>query len=279
MASIRERRQRRILERGSDRLALITGRTPTQSATSQDLDFAGFSLPSILDHQDFIPSVYDNEEVQPSNLSRAKSNPAAEFNHILNSVTDDIEEHLVHKAETDDISTTHHGFEVKPRSDSSGTVHDQPFRFLCVHQHPAMKMNLHDIFTYQRVTTTVTATEQIRMFCSLAVGFLVVLSYMGFPIVSSRLIGTIIRFRPLCIVLIANITMILIHLLVEEQECMERERNEAGKSRMADGGYTSWTKDEGKAIEMTFMAISVIGALFMDCTVYSIIIICGLSVA
>ncbi|GAB2275628.1 hypothetical protein Dimus_010385 [Dionaea muscipula] len=276
--STREARRRRILEGGSDRLALITGRTPTQSSTSQDLDFSGFSSPFVSENLDFNPSVFHNEEGKPSNYTIPKSDQAEEFNQIDTSVSGSRGELFSRKAETGDISAKAPATEAYARPDPSRVLHGAPHPSLHAQGHSALKINFGDLFTYQQVTTAVAATEQTRMFCSLVMAFLVVLSYMGFPIVSSWVIGSVIQFRPLYLVLLTNITLILQHLISAKQQGLERAGKEAGKSPTTDG-YYGWAEEAGKAIEMVFMAQSVSGALFMDCSVYAIIVICGLSVA
>ncbi|GAB4837374.1 hypothetical protein Ancab_002251 [Ancistrocladus abbreviatus] len=280
----REARRRRILEGGSDRLALITGRAQTPSSGgSQDLDSAGGFPPSLSSPKDLPksnlssqPSVSCNEEDVPSNYTLPKQVLPVQSNQFDAFGDGSGKEPFLHKLEPGIAPTKAPTYEVHGKAESSRAM-GAPRSAAYVRQNLAPKFNLADLFTYQQITSAVAATEQLRMFCSLTMAFLVVLSYMGFPIVSSWFIRSIIQFRPLFLVLVTNITFIFQQLIAEKQRNLEKAGNTAVKSPIADGFY-SWAADAGKALEVGLMAQSVLSALFMDCSVYAVIVICGLSV-
>ncbi|GAB4854207.1 hypothetical protein Ancab_022794 [Ancistrocladus abbreviatus] len=282
----REARRRRILEGGSDRLALITGRAqPLSSGGSLDLDTTRcYPTSSLSSFQDLPksnlssqPSVSRNEGDIPSNYALPKHDQFTQSNQFDAFGGGTREESFSDKSDPGIVPSKASAYEVHGQAESSRAIQGAPRSDANVQQHLAPKINFANIFTYQQVTSAVAATEQLRMFCSLMMAFLVVLSYMGFPIVSSCLIRSIIQFRPLFLVLLTNITFIFQHLISGKQRSLGKAGNAAGKSLTADGFY-GWAADAGKALEVGLMALSVLSALFMDCSMYAILVICGLSV-
>lgn len=283
-SSGREARRRRILEGGSDRLALITGRLPTpSSSTSHDsVDLSVFSAAAAVSDTNPAssaqPSAVHNEEDKPSNYTIPKNDELFNSNQI-DGLLSGSRELLSRKSETLGMPSKAPASEIHAQPEPSRTVRQPPQPSPQGQRQSAARLHLHELFTYQQVSSAVYATEQTRMFCSLAMAFLVVLSHMGFPIVSSSLVRSIIQFRPLFLVLVTNITFILHHLIFEKQRSSERAGREASKSTAGADGYYGWAEEAGKVVEMAFMAQILFGSLIMDCCVYAVIVACGLSVA
>ncbi|GMG99046.1 hypothetical protein Nepgr_000886 [Nepenthes gracilis] len=282
----REARRRRILEGGSDRLAFITGRAQAPSTAQQDPDCTGRCSPPLISHQldpepHFScqqPTVSHNEDIT-FNFTSPKHDHVSQSNQIDTFGDGSTEELLSRQAETDLMPSKSPQSQLYHEAESPREIQGAPphSAINAVH-HPAPKIHLDDPFAYQTITSAVAATEQTRVFCSLTMAFLVVLSYMRFPIVGSKLISGIIQFCPLFLVLLTNVALILHQLLSEKLKGFKKYEEEAGKSPTVDGCY-GWADEAGKSLEMVFIAQCLIGALFMDCSVYTIVVICGLSVA
>lgn len=94
------------------------------------------------------------------------------------------------------------------------------------------------------------------------------LSFLG-----TNFFNTVISFRPLYVVLVTNVTVVIARLFFGVRRGSGRTRR-SGSS--GDGG------DEYSQLAMMFelclLAQNVLDAVFMDCAVYAIVLICGLSV-
>ncbi|GMH12434.1 hypothetical protein Nepgr_014275 [Nepenthes gracilis] len=187
--SSREARRRRILEGRSERLAFVTGRAQTLSSTSQhDSDGAGGTSQLFSQHHDLKsyvsyqqPTVSLKEEDKLLNYTLPKHVQAEQSNSINTVCGGSREELHSLQAETGHMSSKAHGYEVYGKAESSAEIQREP-PLASNARHLSPKIHLGDLFTCKQITSAVAATKQTRMFCSLAMAFLVVLSYMGFPI-------------------------------------------------------------------------------------------------
>lgn len=130
------------------------------------------------------------------------------------------------------------------------------------------------LFKTSEISCAISATEHIRLFCSVAVALLVVLSYVGFPILGSNIIKSIISFKPLYLVLLTNLTVVLSRLLYDSQGGFQTAIR--GENNIPSSDGYDWAEQASKALEVGLLMQKVIDAVFIDCSVYSIIIICGL---
>lgn len=132
-------------------------------------------------------------------------------------------------------------------------------------------------FTPNDISSAVTASEITRVCCSVAAAILVFLSYIGTPIPGSYLINNVVLSRPLYLLLVTNISIVVSYLLLAKQKGVVSSGKEAnGASLLAAFGSVGQL---GKALEAGLVVQHVVGALFMDCSVYSIIVVCFLSLA
>lgn len=102
---------------------------------------------------------------------------------------------------------------------------------------------------------------------------LVILSYLGFPLLDSKYVKSIQSFRPLYLVLLTTVTVVVAQLLTGKQTVSERAA--ARQNETCDGDQ--WIGHLSRALEAGFVMRNVMDALFMDCASYAIIVICGLS--
>lgn len=126
------------------------------------------------------------------------------------------------------------------------------------------------LFTPSQISSAISATEHTRLLCSVAVALLVVLSYVGFPLLRSN----IIRFSPLYLVLLTNLTIVLSQLLYDNQGGFQRPVGGENNIPSTDGYVLA--QQASKVLEVGLLLQKVIDTIFMNCSVYSIIVICGL---
>ncbi|KAL5065875.1 hypothetical protein RYX36_027612 [Vicia faba] len=93
------------------------------------------------------------------------------------------------------------------------------------------------------------------------------------------LIKTIISFRPLYLVLLTNSSFVVAKIISGKQrgsdERLRRRRNSASASASADS--SDQYAQLAKTLEIGMVLKTVADAVFMDCAVYAIVLICSLS--
>ncbi|CAI8612745.1 unnamed protein product [Vicia faba] len=131
-----------------------------------------------------------------------------------------------------------------------------------------------DFISLRDVTNAVDASRFTRLCCSIIVALLVVASCLGFS-----LIKTIISFRPLYLVLLTNSSFVVAKIISGKQrgsdERLRRRRNNASASASADS--SDQYAQLAKTLEIGMVLKTVADAVFIDCAVYAIVLICSLS--
>ncbi|CAJ1978947.1 unnamed protein product [Sphenostylis stenocarpa] len=234
------RRRRRILDQGSDRLAFITGRIQTLPPTLPD---SAASSPQLHHPNTTLPaSVHhsDSTSHNPQPYNDAKT-------AIQTPPNDDAER---------DISTLpsseHQPEQVQlqpPLPPPPSPYTEEPKRFV----------------TPSDVTRAINSSRFIRLCCSILVALLVLLSFLG-----TNFFTAVISFRPLYLVLVTNVTVVIARLFFGEQRGFGRR----GSSGDSEGEYSQLAR----TLELCLVAQTVADAVFMDCAVYAVVLICGLSV-
>jgi len=97
----------------------------------------------------------------------------------------------------------------------------------------------------------------------------VVLSFLG-----TNLFSTVISVRPLYVVLVTNVTAVIARLFFGVQRDSGRTRRSGSSSDDGGDEYSQLAR----MLELCLVAKTVADAVFMDCAVYAIVLICGLSV-
>ncbi|KAL5783231.1 hypothetical protein ACOSP7_008260 [Xanthoceras sorbifolium] len=279
----RESRRRKILERGSDRLAFIAGRIPPPSQLPPFEPTADSSQPLVSTHEP--PHLSDQTTVSsPDVEDKGKSDVSGS---VLLKQDPFIDSGLSVAHDT--------GSSVEPSLPESGTGFvangkEQSPPVVSTHQNPSVSTssveeNLeppqiyqHSFFTPSRIKSAIAATEIARLFCSVAVAVVVVLSSLGFPLLGSdNITMSIVSFRPLYLVLLTNLTVVVLRLLYDNQ--VGSQRGIKGGFKIPSTDASGWAEQVSKALEVGLVMQKVIDAFFIDCSVYSLIIICGLSFA
>ncbi|CAF2241272.1 unnamed protein product [Brassica napus] len=122
--------------------------------------------------------------------------------------------------------------------------------------------------TPKHVGAAVDASEYARMFSSLVIALLVVLSHLGF----SSLGSSIVSFRPVFLLLLTDATIVLGRVLLSHHgdppSASRRETSVMNGQGIAD--------QVGNALEMVMMMKKIMNAVSMDFSLYAVFLICGL---
>ncbi|XP_019449013.1 PREDICTED: uncharacterized protein LOC109351828 isoform X1 [Lupinus angustifolius] len=252
-----QRRKRRILEQGSDRLAFITGRIsslPPQTLSSSISDDSNVTSPTI-SPQGVAVEELDSTLLKNDDPLVADLYPFEASRTITQ--TQPLQEH-----EGGTIQTSEFDHVQQPPSDSSvGNVSNQQPQ-----QQPRTEESKLFIIPSE-ISSAINASRSTRLCCSVTVALLVVVSYLGFSLLGSELIKSLISFRPLYLVLVTNLTVVFAKLLSTKN---------IRRYAISSGG------DQGdaqlvRALEFGLVLQNVVDAFFMDCSVYAIVVVCGLS--
>ncbi|RLN05587.1 uncharacterized protein C2845_PM13G14180 [Panicum miliaceum] len=244
-------RRRRLVERGSDRLAFITGQTRSLSCdpipgspSSYDSasthqselqqtegDFGGEKFSDRTQLQKSVPRASIRQETRARTLSYDNLVPElkrADAPQEIKAKTISYEDELFHKFKTGSASAVP---EIQPE-----------------------------------ITKAISATESNRFLASIAIAFLVVLSSWGLDIgggVTRVLVGT----RPLLFLIITSITIVITQLL-ENKDPNARGRPVGPNLGSADS--------LGQMLDIGLLLQKALGALLIDCSVCAVIMICFL---
>ncbi|KAM1200604.1 hypothetical protein ACFX2I_016864 [Malus domestica] len=288
----REARRRKIMERGSDRLALITGRiqtlppsssfssSPPPDPATHSEDTALPSRPSISPDQIPRTHVPDQIPVFTPEIEEMWSAPSTVQNESPTSQTE------THVPGQIPVFTP----EIEERRSSSSTVQDEsppstvqnesrPSTVQNESRPSSLSFEKPRLFTASRISGAIEVSERIRIYISMAIAVLVVFSHLGFPLLGSKLVKTLMGFRPLYLVLVTNVTLVLARIFDSGQQRHHRVPAGIGEGQTMSGSEYEWAERLGKALGIGLLGKKVLDALFMDCAVYAIIVVCGLSFA
>ncbi|XP_028754798.1 uncharacterized protein LOC114714235 isoform X1 [Neltuma alba] len=296
-ANAREARRKKILERGSDRLALITGRienrSPPRSASSHsqptdayaDSSPGPFSvndqaIPLVFSHPNTSVSLQDEAEgsdpillepdpvIDPDHsdacTSSSKTPPWRELEHnqISNVPTSEVEQ--VQLPPGSSVVSSEVG-QVQPPPDPSSFI---------VGAERQSSVQSRDPKLFREISSAITASKITRLCCSVVVALLVVFSYLGFPLLDNKYVKGILSFRPLYLVLVTNVTVVVAQLLTGKRRGSE---SAAERPNRTSSDSEHWTEHLGRALEAALVMRNVMDAMLMDCASYAITVICGLS--
>ncbi|KAK1439455.1 hypothetical protein QVD17_05273 [Tagetes erecta] len=208
-------RRRRIAEKGSDRLALITGaRVPTSTAS--------ISPPSLTDDN---LSETSGSKVQPA-LCKSES----------------------------------------PKMESRAS----PTKSKHLQTNSNMKIYLYKTMSPNQLQPAILATQDMRRKCSFFAGIVAVLSHIGFPILGSYIIRSIILSRPLVLLLFVNVSITVGPLLLDAMTLIQQELNTTSEE-------TDLPDNLGSPFEWGMLFKTVFCAFFMDSCIYSVVVVCATS--
>ncbi|KAF2584901.1 hypothetical protein F2Q70_00034077 [Brassica cretica] len=119
--------------------------------------------------------------------------------------------------------------------------------------------------TPNHIGAAIDASEYARMFSSLVIALLVILSHLGF----SSLGSSIVSFRPVFLLLLTDATIVLGRVLLSHRGAP------SSASRRENSGQ-GIAAQVGNALETVMMIKKIMNAISMDFSLYAVILICGL---
>lgn len=126
-----------------------------------------------------------------------------------------------------------------------------------------------------QISSAIDSSVTSRLLCAMVVGLLVVFSDIGFPLLGNKIIWSVLMLRPLYLVLLTSVTLVLAPLLLGKQSTVASAVKGENKIPSADG--SDWADQVGNSLELGFLMMKVMDAVIMDCSVYSVVVVCGLS--
>ncbi|KAG7618179.1 hypothetical protein AtNW77_Chr4g0311451 [Arabidopsis thaliana] len=271
----REARRRKILDRGSDRLAFITGQingvpSPPPSDSTSSLSQSDLqtdqSLPDTIPPRD---QILKAQEIVFTSHQDNISDAA-----MLENV-----DHIIHQSREEPLQPQRHAETLAEASasDPRDTTTIQPPPTTSSVQNPSVVdlgasqafipvVSFVNAITPKHIGAAIDASEYARMFTALAIALVVILSHLGF---SS--LGNIVSFRPVFLLVLTDATIVLGRVLLSHR----------GDSSSASGTVMSGqgiVDQVGNALETVMMVKKIMDALLMDFSLYAVILICGLLV-
>ncbi|XP_073148551.1 uncharacterized protein [Henckelia pumila] len=221
----KEERRRKIASRGSDRMALITGRL-------QCLD---------MDH---IPARQFDSQPATTDHDHGYKNDAP---------TMPIKQQSEEEEQSSIICTPR----VSKAKTNGPNISKKPL------------IQLLDSLTPKDINSSIMSTESTRVMCSTIIAVLVVRSHVNLPhnVVKSK---SLIAYRPLYVVLMTDLLIVAARLVLYTQTREEDDKKERSFDGVNWGGAI-------KVLELGLVLHQAIRAIFIDCSFYLVILVCGLS--
>ncbi|KAF8077290.1 hypothetical protein N665_1049s0024 [Sinapis alba] len=242
MVMDREERRRRIMERGSDRLALITGQLHNVDPSSPS-----FSSSSSTSHQrtyseSFMPQTQsEHRQIQES--------PSLKYQFKE---------------------------EVKPREEPKlSTTLDKPIKSEQAKPEETKSIKSQSqrpktFFSSKKLNASIISSERSRSITSLTIAAFVIL------LPRLNIIGsdTILALRPLWVLLLTDCAIVMSHLTTEAPGGgLGHEMEEEVKSKDGSSGE-NWS-DAEKLLERGVVLYQALRGMFIDCSLYMVVVICG----
>ncbi|XP_007024130.2 PREDICTED: uncharacterized protein LOC18595909 [Theobroma cacao] len=135
--------------------------------------------------------------------------------------------------------------------------------------------NQPNFFSSNRLNSCIIASERTRSFCALLIALFVLLSYIDYPLLGMNIVRSesIVASRPLYIILLTDLTVVLGQMFLDKKGDSEEAENKKAGSQ---NNRQSWA-GAVKLLERGLVAYQTIRALFIDCSIYAVVVICGLS--
>ncbi|KAL9238641.1 hypothetical protein vseg_013037 [Gypsophila vaccaria] len=140
---------------------------------------------------------------------------------------------------------------------------------------PTSRRHSSFLFCAKEVSTSIITSESTRIICSVSIALIVVLSFIDRPLIGINIVHSksIVAMRPLYILLVTECTVLIGHLIIERRRRIEDfEEN----PRVVNEGGISWERAV-RLLERGLVAHQMVRAVFIDFSVYVVIVVCVLS--
>ncbi|KFK29887.1 hypothetical protein AALP_AA7G191800 [Arabis alpina] len=272
----REARRKKILERGSDRLAFITGQINTAPSPPSS-DSTSLSQSHLQTEESVPDTVLTRDQILTSQeiaLTNQQEN-------ISGALMLDNTDHIIHQSRAESLQPRKYTETLAeaPASDprdstlqpSPATSSAQPPSVVDLGASQAFSplVNFVNAVTPNHIGAAIDASVYARMFSALVIALLVILSHFGFSSVSN-----IVSFRPVFLLLLTDVTIVLgMVLLSHRGDSSSASRRENSGTVMNGQGMVDQV---GNALEMVMVIKKTMDAVSMDFSLYAVILICGL---
>ncbi|CAN0858581.1 hypothetical protein LINGRAHAP2_LOCUS7336 [Linum grandiflorum] len=262
MASVEKsnERRRRIMERGSDRLALITGQLKNLERTSSLPSAAPPSL-SFNDRSEIhLDGPAAAAEVTPRKQFTVPPQqvPKAESNHTRSVTASDI----TTKPQAPPKSGPPPTHKPPPSSTSTSTS--------CKTKQPTT------FFSSRRLNACIIASEMPRAKCSTVIAVMVLLFHFAGPLFGIHGGCCWEKYKPVYLILVTSVTVVLVRMVQGKGMVVE----DTGKQdKAAENAEDKNWRDAFMVLERGLTAYQAIRAMFIDCSIYLVVVISGLSLA
>ncbi|CAK8574735.1 unnamed protein product [Lathyrus sativus] len=283
--NIGEERRRRLAERGSDRMALITGRinalppTPPSNTSSPSYSRHGqsMSISAFDSHYEKVGSPLPRH-ARPHSI--ASSAFASEFNQ------DNAGNAEENKQDTSTASRLKHqggfkysNFEAKTEDEPEQVLEESKANITksssieklteCININQAKRLHnwsRNTFFSSRELNFSILASENMRALSSLIIALVVVFYYL----ISSE---GVFASRPIYVVLVTDITIVVYRIYCEKAR-VSKER----QGQMAEAGEDgqNWG-DAVKLLERGLVLYQAIRGFFIDCSIYLVVVVCCIS--
>ncbi|XP_010447356.1 PREDICTED: uncharacterized protein LOC104730002 [Camelina sativa] len=266
----REARRRKILERGSDRLAFITGQingVPPPPSPSDSTSSLSHSL--LQSSPDTIPP--------PHQIPQEEIAFTSPQENISNAAVVDNADHIIHRSRAESVQPHRYAETLADSDPRDATI--QPTPTTSSAQIPSvvdlgasqafipLASSLSTIKP-KHIGAAIDASEYLRMFSALGIALVVILSRLGF----SSLVN-IVSFRPVFLLILTDATIVLGRVLLSHRG--DPPSASASETVMNGQGIAEQVSN---ALETAMMVKKIMDALLMDFSLYAVILICGLLV-
>nr|XP_027121464.1 uncharacterized protein LOC113738459 [Coffea arabica]XP_027126323.1 uncharacterized protein LOC113742642 [Coffea arabica] len=296
----KEERRRRIVERGSQRLALITGSiqnleslplSPSPKPHHDTSHRRIHSAPAVAAHASNGLSISQDQGHYPSpkqsHLSGEADSLGLPLKHNLSygvSKDDGLQNrtkafnHQNDHANTEEMQDSEATFRneaelsaVNTRVTKASDDHAKMF------MRESRGGTLLNFFTPKEINSSIISSEDTRVFCSIMIALLVVIAYANLPhhIVKSK---SLIASRPLYVLLLTDVMIVILRISSAKQRGSGEMdvQKKAAKILESDRHNIHW--DEAiKVLEWGLVLYQTVRAIFIDCSFYIVIVICGFS--
>ncbi|XWS20314.1 hypothetical protein CRYUN_Cryun31cG0090000 [Craigia yunnanensis] len=135
--------------------------------------------------------------------------------------------------------------------------------------------NQPNFFSSKRLNSCIIASERTRSFCALLIALFVLLSYIDYPLLGMNIVRSesIVASRPLYIISLTDLTVVLGRMCLDKKGDSEEAEEENARSQ---NNRQNW-KGAVKLLDRGLVVYQTIRALFIDYSIYAVVVICGLS--
>ncbi|TMW93385.1 hypothetical protein EJD97_011815 [Solanum chilense] len=132
--------------------------------------------------------------------------------------------------------------------------------------------NFLSLFSLRDINSCIIISENKRIICSVMISLLVVLSYAHIPLSIARS-NSFVASRPLYILLLTDFTIVIARIV--RKEVISDEERAKDTERVKDFGQN--LDGALSILEYGLVLYQTIRAIFIDCSFYLVIVICGLT--